>query len=373
MEDLVNERSDTPLRDGAAGRPAAPPEFFASLGHDLRSQLGVVTEVLSELGSDLNLQLTDEQRLLLTLANRSLRRIRRIADMVSLASTLDSGSFQLRRRSVNLGEVLRGVAAVAAALEPRREVELACDLPPGACPAVVDAERLGCAVSELLINALRHARRRVRLCLELAPGEARVTIEDDGQGVPEDRRASLFRRHAPRATRSGLGMGLAITHDLIAAHDGRLWLEASTLPPGRPGTTGARFVASFPLAALDRPGAGVTTQSRRRSQSTGALATLADVLVRGGQPAEALERSASAMGILGSLKSVDDGEARVRLAHVRALAAVGREPEARAYLNQAHLRLEQRAARISDPRWRRTFMEEVPENRETHRLFTPQR
>jgi hypothetical protein len=43
-------------------------------------------------------------------------------------------------------------------------------------------------------------------------------------------------------------MGLAITHDLIVAHDGRLVLEASTLPPGRTGTIGARFVASFPLA-----------------------------------------------------------------------------------------------------------------------------
>ena len=117
----------------------------------------------------------------------------------------------------------------------------------------------------------------------------------------------------------------------------------------------------------------MAASSNLPSVRASALATLADVLVRGGQPAEALERSASAMGILGSLKSVDDGEALVRLAHVRALAAVGREPEARASLNQAHLRLEQRATRISDPRWRRTFMEEVPENRETHRLFTAQR
>jgi signal transduction histidine kinase len=251
MESLVNERSDTPPRDRAArapAAPAAPPEFFACLGHDLRSQIGVVNEVLSELGADLAIQLTDEQRLLLTLAGRSLRRIRRIADMVSLASTLDSGSFQLQRRSVDLVAVLRGAAAVAALSEPRREVELSCDLPAGPCVAVVDAERLACAVSELLINALRHARRQVRLGLELPPGEAHVTIEDDGQGVPEDRRASLFRRYAPRPTRSGLGMGLAIAHDLIAAHDGRLWLEASTLPQGRKGTTGARFVASFPLA-----------------------------------------------------------------------------------------------------------------------------
>ncbi len=124
---------------------------------------------------------------------------------------------------------------------------LACELPDGPCPFVADADRLSRAVSEIVINAIRHAHRRARLRLDLAPGEARVVVEDDGQGVPAEQRATLFRRFVPRASRSGLGLGLSIAHDVIVAHGGRLALEASTLPPGRPGTTGAAFVISLPM------------------------------------------------------------------------------------------------------------------------------
>jgi eukaryotic-like serine/threonine-protein kinase len=134
----------------------------------------------------------------------------------------------------------------------------------------------------------------------------------------------------------------------------------------------ARLMGDLPGAQRHAEQA-VAASSNLPSVHASALSTLADVLVRGGQPAEALEQSTRAMAILGALESVDDGESLIRLAHVHALAARGRGLEARACLDLAHLRLEQRALRISDPRWRRTFMEEIPENRETHQLFIGER
>ncbi len=226
---------------------AALADFLASLAHALRTPLGVVSGAVTELRADLVAQMSEEDRLLVTLADRGLRRLGHIADTVSLAAALDSGTLELCLWPVDLVELLRGAAAASAAIEPRREVEVACDLPSEQCPIRADAGRLSRAVSELLINAVRHARRRTRLHLELRSGSARVTIEDDGEGVPEARQATLFRRFGPLPSRSGLGMGLSLAHDVILAHGGRLALEASTLPPGRPGTTGARFMMSLPL------------------------------------------------------------------------------------------------------------------------------
>lgn len=232
--------------------PSAPDatalaEFFGSLAHDLRSPLGVVTEALSELRTDFAAGLTDEHRLLGALADRGVRRLGRIADTMSLLAALESGSFEIRPRPINLIELVREAVASASAVEPRREIELVCDLPQGPLPVLADAERLSRAVTEIVINAVRHARRKARVRLEVTAVEARIAIEDDGQGVAPEWQPTLYRRFTTRASRSGLGMGLSIAHDVVVAHRGQLTLEASTLPPGRPGTIGASFVISLPL------------------------------------------------------------------------------------------------------------------------------
>ncbi len=228
--------------------PVALSDFLGRLAHDLRSPLGVVTEALASIRADLASELTDEHRLLGALADRGLRRLGHLADTVSLASALGSGKFELRRAPLDLVELLRAATAVAWAIEPRREVTLSCDLPGEPVPLRADADRLSRAVSEIVINAVRNAHRKARLGLTVAGGEARVAVEDDGQGVPHEQRATLFRRFAPRRTRGGLGLGLSIAHDVIVAHGGRIVLEASSLPQGRPGSTGAAFVITLPLA-----------------------------------------------------------------------------------------------------------------------------
>ncbi|MEO7329376.1 MAG: protein kinase [Minicystis sp.] len=101
---------------------------------------------------------------------------------------------------------------------------------------------------------------------------------------------------------------------------------------------------------------------------TTALATLATIVLQSGHAEVALLHSTRAMGILQSLKSAHPGEAQVRLAHVRALEGAGQRSKARIHLEQARARLAIRAARISDPRWQKTFLEEIPENRETNAL-----
>src|SRR5262249_44811443 len=60
--------------------------------------------------------------------------------------------------------------------------------------------------------------------------------------------------------------------------------------------------------------------------------------------------------------SLEEGEALVRLVHAETLAAAGRHAETRASLAIAEARLRQRAAAISDPVWRESFLTNVPEN-----------
>jgi signal transduction histidine kinase len=207
----------------------------------------IVSQALTELRSDFDAELTENHRQFLAFADRGLGRLARMADILTVAAALDSGSLALQRQSIDLVSLVRQTAAATALIEPRREVELSCELPAEPCLCEVDAKRLSCALAEVVHNAIRYARGQVRVGLELSAGAARVVVEDDGQGVPEAHRATLFQRYVRRASRAGLGMGLSIAAEVIAAHDGAITLSSSTLPPGRPGTAGARFVLSIPV------------------------------------------------------------------------------------------------------------------------------
>jgi hypothetical protein len=102
-----------------------------------------------------------------------------------------------------------------------------------------------------------------------------------------------------------------------------------------------------------------------------ALAALAEAQLLGGDGPRALATAEEAMALLQSLGAVEEGEARCRLVHARALLACGRQAEARRVLEHAATRVRERAARIADARWRQSFLERVPEHAETLRLAGP--
>jgi eukaryotic-like serine/threonine-protein kinase len=99
-----------------------------------------------------------------------------------------------------------------------------------------------------------------------------------------------------------------------------------------------------------------------------ALATHADILLAAGDPDAALAHAAEAMRMLESLEGVEEGEALIRLAHIRALAASGLVAEANLRTAEAQRRLLERSERIGDPRYRKSFLQNVPENAATMAL-----
>ena len=116
----------------------------------------------------------------------------------------------------------------------------------------VDADRqlLGSALGNLLSNAFKFSRPGGHIVLRtiVRAGKLAIEVEDECGGLPPEKAEELFRPFDQRSgDRTGLGLGLTIAHDVIVAHGGRLTLEASTLPPGRPGTIGAAFVISLPM------------------------------------------------------------------------------------------------------------------------------
>ncbi|MBI4700323.1 MAG: protein kinase [Deltaproteobacteria bacterium] len=119
--------------------------------------------------------------------------------------------------------------------------------------------------------------------------------------------------------------------------------------------------ASHAQLAIERSGAF------RAVQAYG-LSTAAYVLLRQGEPEAASKPAREAMALLEKLGGTEEGESFIRLIYASALHASGLSREAQASIREARARLLARAQRLADVRLRRSFLEDLVENRHTLRL-----
>eukprot|EP00903_Cladosiphon_okamuranus_P004393 g4391.t1 len=94
-----------------------------------------------------------------------------------------------------------------------------------------DGRLMPLAISNLLVNASRYAKNRIELRFESKQGRQTVIVEDDGPGIPEEKRTQAmqpFQKNACLEGQSdGFGLGLAIVNRIAALHDGEMILGQS--------------------------------------------------------------------------------------------------------------------------------------------------
>ena len=123
---------------------------------------------------------------------------------------------------VNLSAVLEEVAAGAR----RSGAAVDVDVPDGLTLSL-RANAVRRAITNLVDNARRHAHR-VALAAMTQGRMVFVTVDDDGPGIPPERRESVFRPFESDAA-GGTGLGLTIARDIVRAHGGEIVLEDSPL------------------------------------------------------------------------------------------------------------------------------------------------
>ena len=138
-------------------------------------------------------------------------------------------------------EVVPAVHAAIASVAPS-EGAVQVHAPAGPVYAGVDDALLERALAPVLDNALRHRRTHVRVDVADGPAGPRVSVQDDGPGVPEHLREQVF-EPGVRGADGGSGLGLALARRLARAGGGDLHLEQQ--PPAR------RPHDSPPAPALD--------------------------------------------------------------------------------------------------------------------------
>lgn len=237
---LVDTFNDLLVRlDSLTGRQR---QFIADAAHELRSPLAALRaqiDVAHAHGGPVTEAMAADAT-----------RLSRLVDNLLQLARLDARP-ALRRAAVDLDDIV---------FEQAARVPLPAYLTldtnhVGAARVEGDAQALSRVLTNLLDNAVRHARHRVGVSLtsETAGGTdatCHLVVTDDGPGIPIADRRRVFERFtrlddARSRDTGGSGLGLAIVHDLVAAHQGSVLVEDEG--------PGARFIVELPLAPRGQP------------------------------------------------------------------------------------------------------------------------
>jgi PAS domain S-box-containing protein len=213
--------------------------FLAAVSHELRSPLTSILGLSLTLERTTGLGEEDRHDLVVRLSANAQKLDRLLKDLLDL-DRLNRGIVEPHRRICDVGSLARGTLAALETVSERHvvvvtdEVELA-----------IDAAKVERIVENLLTNALRHTPSdgTIWLRVEDRTDGAVIVVEDDGPGVAEELRTTIFEpfRQGPSVPSHspGTGIGLSLVARFAELHGGTAWVE------DRPGG-GASFRVFLP-------------------------------------------------------------------------------------------------------------------------------
>jgi PAS domain S-box-containing protein len=205
-------------------------EFLAIVSHDLRNPVTAI-KGYAQMAARTTAHLDDRVTRALTTISRQADRLSRLISDLLDVSRLQSGPLLLERARFDLREPLRDVAGGLELASEEFQIEV--NLPDEPLWVLADRTRMEQVVGNLLDNAIRYSgdSRRIEIAARREAGEASVSVRDYGVGIPAEQRERIFdqfyRASNVRRQVKGLGLGLFISHGIVAAHGGRMWVESS--------------------------------------------------------------------------------------------------------------------------------------------------
>ena len=236
-------------------------DFVSGVSHELRTPLAQIrmfseTLLLGRVRSD------EERVRSLEIIDQEAHRLTHLVENLLHFSRSEQRLTRLSPAAAPLAPLLRKAAEGFAPLAAARTVALRTELTDDVV-ALVDADALHQMLLNLLDNAVKYgpSGQTVTLGLTASDGRARISVDDQGPGIPAPDRERIWDRfwrlERDRGSAvAGTGIGLSVVRELVALHGGRAWVEDAPGGNGA-GGAGARFVIELPLVpqATDAPGA----------------------------------------------------------------------------------------------------------------------
>jgi signal transduction histidine kinase len=221
-------------------------QMIFMVNKELRTSLEAATNYLNQLMAEEQGKMGFKQATSLTLAQKSLDEINRINQTMKL---LQDANVVGENNRIDLSNLLNSLAENSEISAEISKVGFEMQLPGKPAYVAGDRGQILAVLDALISNAIKLSREGGKVTIQLHPpadGKVRVSVINDGIGITTDRLEKIFSPFSPSESSpsrgyQGLGVGLALIEEVVAAHNGQVWVDNR-------GQKGIRFYLSLPEA-----------------------------------------------------------------------------------------------------------------------------
>jgi signal transduction histidine kinase len=208
-------------------------EMVQNVSHELRTPLTFVKGYVELLLAGDAGPLTDEQREYLEVVIERTDTVTRLVSDIMFLQQADQ--LPNKKSGISLVRLARRALQGCAAIADKARLTLVEDMPDSAPLVVGDEGRLLQVFDNLLGNAIKFSPEggQITVAVEDEGPVARVSVSDQGIGIPKDQQERIFERFyqvdgSARRRFGGTGLGLAIAKRIVEAHGGEIWAESES-------------------------------------------------------------------------------------------------------------------------------------------------
>jgi signal transduction histidine kinase len=218
--------------------------FLGMAAHDLRNPLAGILGMSDILHDDLDRP--EHRETMGEIRELATRMLSLVEDYLDL-TVIEGGRLELKTACIELNDLVQRYMLIHDKQARKKEITLVPDIPDAPLRVTCDPGKVAQILDNLLSNAIKFspANGTVRVTLVAKQEQVLMRVDDNGPGVPDDKREHIFTMFGTGAARTtggepSSGVGLAIVNRIVSAHGGTIAVLDSPLG-------GARFEVALPL------------------------------------------------------------------------------------------------------------------------------
>lgn len=239
---MVVVRNVTPFEE----KDRAKSYFLATISHELKTPLSSTDIGLSLLERQQTTGLTAEQAAIVADMRKDHQRLVRIVSELLDLTQVETGNIRVSMGEYPMDDLLDDALSALKVASQQKDILFARPISVEGITVQVDRDKAVWVLVNLLGNAVRHSPDRgvITIGINRKGARVRLTISDQGPGIPAEEQALLFTRFAPGSgPKHGTGLGLSIAREFMLAMGGGIGFDPSS-------HDGATFVITFATPQL---------------------------------------------------------------------------------------------------------------------------